>query len=300
MMPLRSQLLAALMLAPILSPALAAGVPPAERSAPIPPVDSGPPIAVVPASDLAGRPVLDRRGERAGRLAHILVDPATGRIRYAMIGDVPSGSFASGDAVPVVPWARLGPIPQAHAFRLDLDRSALLEAPRIHGFASAIRPEVAAQILDFAAASGGSEPPPTLQRDLPPPPDALRLPSNPATPETVGPPVLVSANAHAGVSVATQDGRPLGEIAEVLLDTASRQVAYVLVAEGGLRAPKAWLPVPVQILVPSPRGYSLAVETFWLRQVPPLQRPEPPSRIGSAWLAALYRNYGIEPYWRPG
>jgi hypothetical protein len=116
---------------------------------------------------------------------------------------------------------------------------------------------------------------------------------------TAGPPVLVSAHALRGVAVSDQEGQKIGEIGPVMVDLAHSHVAYLLIAEGGLGSAKDWLPVPVEVLVPSGNAYALGVETFWLRQVPPLTSASPPGAVGSAWLEALYVNYGIEPYWRP-
>jgi hypothetical protein len=183
---------------------------------------------------------------------------------------------------------------------LAVTSAELAAAPRIRdlSLASGMRPEITALIFDFDNGIAGSGAPPAVDlTDPPPPPDLLVLPAGPRRTETAGPPVLISALELHGVAVTHQDGRPLGEIGQVLIDLDHRHVAYLLVAEGGLRAPQAWLPVPIEVLVPSGNGYALGADDFWLRQVPPLSGPDPPGTVGSAWLKALFVTYGVPPYW---
>ncbi|MBV9523876.1 MAG: hypothetical protein JO010_13840, partial [Alphaproteobacteria bacterium] len=108
---------------PLPAAAQSSGVPPAGRAQPIPPIDTGPAIPIVPAADLVERGIVDSTDAPAGRIAHILVDPASGALRYAMI----AGTAASdrGTVLPVVPWARLAPIAGAESFRLAMTGSEL-------------------------------------------------------------------------------------------------------------------------------------------------------------------------------
>jgi sporulation protein YlmC with PRC-barrel domain len=272
-------------------------VSPTERSTPIPSPDAGTErIAVIGADDLAGRSLVASDGDPAGRIAHVLIDPASGAIRAALVDSVP-GLSLDGEGL-VVPWSRLTPSPAGRAMGLAMTGSELAAAPRFRDlrFAAGARPEVTAQIFDFT--TGSAAPSPVDTTDPPPPKDFLVLPSGPRTTDTAGPPVLVSARELHGVSVTDQDGQALGEIERVMIDLEHGHAAYLLVAEGGVAAPRAWLPVPIEVLVPSGKGYALGVETFWLRQVPPLSSPNPPGTVGSAWLRGLYVNYGIDPYWR--
>ncbi len=289
----------------LLLPATALGqldgrVSPTQRSVPIPALDAGSErVTVVGADDLAGRSLVAKNGEAAGRIAHVLVDPVTGLVRAALVNEVPGVSLDRQSLV--VPWSKLTPSAAGHTMDLAMPSAELAVAPRIRDltFAAGTRPEVTAQIFDFSDGIAGSEaPPPVDLTDPPPPADFLTLPSGPRTTVTAGPPVLVSAHELHGVAVTDQDGQALGQIGPVMIDLARGHVAYLLIAEGGLGAPKAWLPVPIEVLVPSGNGYALGVETFWLRQVPPLSSANSPGAVGSAWLEAIYANYGISPYWR--
>lgn len=277
------------------------GVTPIERAAPVPSIDAGPErIAVVGAHDMTGRAVVARNRAAAGQISHVLADPASGWLRDILINNVPG--LALGDQLVTVPWTSVVASPASATVALTLTMSELATAPRIRdiSIASTGRPEVTAQVFEFDTgdAGTGQPPPPITIEHPPPPPGVLALPSGRVVPTTTGPPVLVSAASLSGIGVTNQDGRPLGEIGEAMLDLEHSHVAYVLIAEGGLRTPRNWLPVPIQILVASGNGYAVAVEDFWLRQVAPLPGPQPPSAVGSAWLKALYANYGLPPYWR--
>jgi PRC-barrel domain len=214
-------------------------------------------------------------------------------VRDVLLTDVPGAGLE--DQYAVVPWSGLALPTGSGPVKFNMTRAEVDASPRLHAFtiATASRPEVTAQIFSFDP----------LERAAPPPlPAANPAPGQTEVPApdgstTVGPPILVSANALRGVPVATQDGRPLGEIGQAVIDTAHGFVAYVLIAEGGLRAPRAWLPAPIQILTASGQGYALAVADFWLRQIPPLPGPQTPGAVSTDWLRGLYDLYDVPPYW---
>lgn len=291
-MPRRLVLAALLLLAA--APLARADVSPAARAMPIPRLDAGPPVALLPADDLLGRAVLDWGGGFAGRLSHLLIDPADGRLRFALLRDVP-GLVPGGDVV--VPWRLLRLGGPGEDVRLAAPLAELGHLPRLHGPLDALHPDITAQILDF---DPGDRPlDPTLSRSPPPPRGEIALPEGPPGAEaTAGPPILVPADAMHNVPVATQEGRPIGTLGEVMIDPASARAAFALVAIGGPGRPRAWLPVPLPVLVAGATRYELAAADFWVRQVPPLLRPEPPRAVGAVWLTALYDTYGLKPYRR--
>jgi sporulation protein YlmC with PRC-barrel domain len=73
--------------------------------------------ALMACSRLAGGAVLDANDDEVGRLDHLVIDVASGRIAYAVIAR--GGVFGIGETLFEVPWS---------ALRLDAGRQVLVLA----------------------------------------------------------------------------------------------------------------------------------------------------------------------------
>ncbi len=90
--------------------------------------DSGAMAPYVAAADtLKGDAVLNRAGERLGRVERIILDVPGGRIAYAVL--TTDGCFDIGDRLLAVPWGALVPNPESDCFVLDVSRDQLAQAP---------------------------------------------------------------------------------------------------------------------------------------------------------------------------
>jgi sporulation protein YlmC with PRC-barrel domain len=75
---------------------------------------------IVSCARLAGEPVLDSRGEEAGRIESVLLELSTGRVAGVVLAC--GGVLGLGERLYTVPWSRLS---------LDAERRRLvLENPR--------------------------------------------------------------------------------------------------------------------------------------------------------------------------
>ena len=66
---------------------------------------------LVPCSSLCGEAVVDGSDAQVGRLDHMVVEPASGRIAYAVVAR--GGVFGIGETLYEVPW---------HALKRDVSR----------------------------------------------------------------------------------------------------------------------------------------------------------------------------------
>ena len=266
-----------------------------DRARPLPAVATGRPVALLPAHALIGRVLRDPSGRTLGRIRHLLIDPAGGRLRYVLIGQRAAGTHRLDVAVP---WASLGRVPATGPLAVRLAAPQLAGLPHLidPGDSPTAHPLAVAQL--FAYAQNPSPLSPAHSQNLPPPPGEIALPAGSHTTEDAGPPVLASANLLRGVAVDRADGRRLGRIVRIMLDTAGGRIAFVLVAEAGRTARSRLLPLPVGVLVAPPSGSgaeTLTLSGFWLRQIPRLPQPAP-RQVGSLWLAGLYRICGLGTY----
>jgi hypothetical protein len=119
---------------------------------------------------------------------------------------------------------------------------------------------------------------------------------------TLFPPTYASATEVRGTEVESADGQFVGEIDRVMIDPDHGQVAYVLIAEGGmLGGGESWMPVPFQALEWSPQGYyTLSVDRRQLTQVQGLPKREMPAQVRAQQLERLYERFGVSPYWEQG
>ena len=89
--------------------------------------NDGPGPRVMSASTLEGDEVLNRQGEKLGKVEQIMLDVPTGRIAYAVLA---SGGFLGiGDKLFAIPWRSLTLDTDNKCFILDIAKERLEGAP---------------------------------------------------------------------------------------------------------------------------------------------------------------------------
>ena len=89
--------------------------------------NDGPGPRVMASSTLEGDDVLNRQGEKLGKIEEIMLDVPTGRIAYAVLA---SGGFLGlGDKLFAIPWRSLTLDPENKCFVLDIAKDRLQQAP---------------------------------------------------------------------------------------------------------------------------------------------------------------------------
>lgn len=82
---------------------------------------------VLSASTLMGDEVLDFNDEKLGKMEDFMLDLERGCISYAVLSF--GGVLGVGNKLFAVPWKTLTVDSQAHAFRMDIDKARLDDAP---------------------------------------------------------------------------------------------------------------------------------------------------------------------------
>lgn len=118
-------------------------------------------------------------------------------------------------------------------------------------------------------------------------------------------------------NVVARNGAEMGHVNEVMIDTRSGHVAYVLLKRGGfLGLNPTWYPVPVEALhwqfnpdyrpgnggAYDPYGYRLVVNEHDLRGIPsvPVNKANLTTFAPRRDLAKLYSHFGVKPFWIGG
>ncbi|MET0680843.1 MAG: PRC-barrel domain-containing protein [Burkholderiales bacterium] len=87
----------------------------------------GPGPRVMASSTLEGDDVVNRQGEKLGKVDEIMLDVPSGRIAYAVLA---SGGFLGiGDKLFAIPWRSLTLDPENKCFILDIAKERLERAP---------------------------------------------------------------------------------------------------------------------------------------------------------------------------
>jgi sporulation protein YlmC with PRC-barrel domain len=117
---------------------------------------------------------------------------------------------------------------------------------------------------------------------------------------TVVAPAVQSAKELVGAEVRSADGKEVGEIDHLMIETSGGRVAYVLISRGGfLGLGGEWVPVPFELLSQSPssEALTLKVKASELQKIKALPKTEQPRSVRQSDLAKLYQQYNVEPFW---
>ena len=79
------------------------------------------------ATRLIGDPVVNRKGEKLGKIEDLVIDPKTSRVDYAVLSF--GGFLGMGDKLFAVPLEAMKLSPEEKKFILDVDKERLRNAP---------------------------------------------------------------------------------------------------------------------------------------------------------------------------
>lgn len=78
------------------------------------------------ATTLIGDPVVNRAGEKLGKIDELMVDITTGRVAYAVLSF--GGFLGLGDKLFAIPWSKLEADTDKHTIIFDVDKQQLESA----------------------------------------------------------------------------------------------------------------------------------------------------------------------------
>jgi sporulation protein YlmC with PRC-barrel domain len=118
--------------------------------------------------------------------------------------------------------------------------------------------------------------------------------------ETDHRPHIMAADTLPGEVVRNDDGDPLGEVAHVMMDFETGQVAYAVLSVGGfLGIGEKLIAVPWSALHQDPdaEGFRLSVTIQQLDEAKALDQDDWSEMANRRWAEDLHDFYGAEPYW---
>ena len=248
------------------------------------PEHSPPPAsACSKASEVIGREVRNRSGEKLGKVEELVLDPASGSVEYAVISF--GGFLGMGDKLFAVPFdlleapeiTREG---EGNHFLFDVERSRMEQAP---GFEKDNWPDVHSvdwhDVVDNFYGSPGTR---AIDRNR-----EFRL---------------CKASEVIGEVVADPKYTEIGKIQELVLDPRRSRVSYlVLEPDGAFGVGQGELAIPwPAIRVETKDGKDtpiLDVTRERLSVAPRIVAEDQEGKWNPAWLSRVYKHFGVRPYW---
>lgn len=285
-------------------------------------------IPVTAASEIVGRNVQDASGKSAGEVEYLMLSLADGAVRYVVLGSGGILNFGR-DYFVALPWDQVAEVPANGAIRLSVSTDQLNNAPRFtrEALTDLTKPAVLTSVIDHyrtpggaqgqTSAAGQSSPsqqqqqqqqaqsqgakPGQAQKQAGQGGSEPQLMIGRTITTTMMAPVLARSGQITGAEVRTQDGKVVGEIDQVMIDTSHGQVAYALLARGGfLGIGEDWVPVPVEALswTPEQQTLTVAANEKQVNQIPVLKRSDLPQSVNAGQVRSLYQRFGLTPYWQ--
>jgi hypothetical protein len=113
-------------------------------------------------------------------------------------------------------------------------------------------------------------------------------------------PFLMGADTLIGNEVYNPEEEHLGEIKEIMIETATGQVAYAVLSYGGVLGMGDKLfavPWSALTLDTANKRFLLDVDKSSLKDAPGFDKDAWPKMTDRAWGDAVHRYYGTKPYW---
>jgi sporulation protein YlmC with PRC-barrel domain len=223
-------------------------------------------------SAIIGRTVESQHGNELGQIAEVIMEATTGNVVYAVLTS--DGFLGLGEKLFAIPWRALQQPTAAQTFRLDMTEEQLKKAP---GFDKDTWPDLEDRHWgDTIQAYYGQ--PSFLDQQLPP--KTAREAGEPVTQR------LLKASHVLKSDVMNPQGQWLGDIEEVVIDTAAGNVAYaVLSASKWLGLGEKWFAIPWRSLHQSEGfgTFTLDVDKATLQKAPGFDPDDWPNRANTRW-----------------
>jgi sporulation protein YlmC with PRC-barrel domain len=223
-------------------------------------------------STIIGRAVENQHGNELGQITEVIMEATTGNVAYAVLAS--DGLVGLGGKLFAIPWRALQHPTATQAFRLDITEEQLKKAP---GFDKDSWPDLEDRHWgDTIHAYDGR--PPHWGQHLPP------KTSREAEEQTTQ--RLLKASHVLKSAVMNPRGQRLGDIEEVVIDTAAGKVAYVVLsAKQLLGLGEKWFAIPWHTLQQSAGfgTFTLDIDKETLQEAPGFDRDNWPNRANARW-----------------
>jgi sporulation protein YlmC with PRC-barrel domain len=223
-------------------------------------------------SSIIGRAAENKHGNEIGRIADVIIEATTGNVAYAVLAS--DGFMGLGEKLFAIPWRVLQQPTDAKTFKLDMTEEQLKKAP---GFDQDNWPDLEDRHWgDTIHAYYGQ--PPYWGQHLPP--KTSREAEEQVTQR------LLRASHVLKSEVMNPHGQRLGDIEEVVIDTAAGKVAYAVLSVGqwlGLREKLFAIPWRSLQQAAGFGTFTLDVDNKTLQEAPGFDQDHWPNQANTRW-----------------
>jgi sporulation protein YlmC with PRC-barrel domain len=267
------------------------------------------------ASKIIGFDVENPQGQDLGKIEDIVIDPADGRIAYAVLSF--GGFLGLGEKYFAIPWSALAPkTGDNNTYVLNVDKEKLKNAPGFdrNNWPDMANPNWATDIDRYYGVERRVESRPSTTAERP-----VAVTERPAAtaerPVTVTERTTAAERERAAATVSAQrpinkasdiigydvenlQGEDLGEIKDIMIEQANGRIAYAVLSFGGIAGLGDKLfAVPWSALTPKAgeaNTFVLKVDKEKLKNAPGFAQNNWPDMANPRWTADIDRYYGVE------
>jgi sporulation protein YlmC with PRC-barrel domain len=230
------------------------------------------------ASDrVEGTAVYDAQGKRIGKVEHLVIDKASGRVAYAVLSF--GGFLGIGANHYPIPWQMLDYDEKLGGYRVDITEEQLKNAPKIEQGESW---EQANQDRDEEVYDYWEQPAPVQEG------------------HTTS---LITSDNVEGMPVYDLHGKRIGKVEHLMIDKLTGQIAYAILSFGGfLGIGEDHYPIPWSMLTynEKPDGFQVDVTEEELKNAPKIEPGENWEQTTRARNQDVYDYWEIRYYWIVG
>lgn len=274
--------------------------------------------ALVPADWLVGADVRGTGDEDLGEVNDLLVHRNKGKVAYALVGH--GGVLKVGEKTTVVPFSAFNWNSEKKQLHLPVSKESFKAAPTFEGddydsLATPGRTESINSHFNITHRDGmdrdgidrdpsRATDPNRINRDNPDR-DGVNRDGQPRQP---GDRTTLSASEHPvlrvskikGEALMSNDGRELGKVDDVIVDTGSGRIALVCVTFGGVMgigSDKVCMPWPAFDVNKEGRLYTVNVDKEQLRSAPKIESRDWAELRQTGFVSNVYGHFGMQDRW---
>jgi len=227
------------------------------------------------ASDrVEGTAVYDARGKRIGKVEHLVIDKAGGRVAYAVLSF--GGFLGIGASRYPIPWPMLSYDETLGGYRVDITDDQLKNAPKIEQGESwkQANPDREDEVYGY-----WEQPAPVQEGQTS---------------------SLITSDSVEGMPVYDVHGKRIGKVERLMIDKLTGQIAYAILSFGGfLGIAEDHYPIPWSMLTcnEKPDGFQLDITEEELKSAPKIEPGEDWEQTSRARNQDVYDYWEVRYYW---
>ena len=255
------------------------------------------PVVLIPATWLDDHAVRGLNDDKLGNVKDLIISRPQGRVKFVLLGH--GGVLKLGEKVTAVPYRAFQWKPETKSLYLAVSQDKIKNAPTLEAeeWRTLYEPSRADPIYAYFDARANGAP----RDEVGAPPDDLsddRNDRNSALKSDEHP--ILRMSDIRSKDLMSKDGQEIGKVNDLIMDTRSGRIAFVVVTFGGVLGigeDKVPVPWPVFDVNSEGRLYAVTVDKEMIRSAPHLTQKDWGELQDPGFAQRVYSHYGKSATW---